>query len=163
MMRIPGFILLLACAAALGPSETFGQTSATLIDKAAEFDGRAVVYSGEVIGEVMPRGDFVWLNVLQGSNAIGVWAPRSMAREIKYAGDYRFRGDLVEVKGIFHVRCSQHGGDLDIHAGALRIIAAGERVNRKIDPEKILAASLWTAIAGLIWTLMRSRERSKKS
>jgi hypothetical protein len=147
----------------LGPDEAAGQTSQVLINNAVELDGKSVVYLGEVIGEVMSRGDFVWLNVLQGSSAIGVWAPRSMAREIKYAGDYQFRGDIVEVKGIFHVRCSQHGGDMDIHAGALRRIAAGQRINRKIDPERILTASLWTAIAGLIWTLMRSRERSKKS
>ena len=60
--------ILLTLMAPLASSES-GQA---LIENAGSFDGKTVTFRGEVIG-VMPRGDFAWVNILDGDYAIGVW------------------------------------------------------------------------------------------
>jgi hypothetical protein len=96
-----------------------------LINNAKLYDGKNVVYAGEVIGDIMIRGNFAWINVNDGKNAIGIWIDQALLKDIAYTGSYRAAGDQVEVTGIFHRACPLHGGDLDIHAQAIRKIASG--------------------------------------
>jgi len=91
-------------------------TSNDLIDKAKEYDGREVVYTGEVIGDILAQGDHTWINVSDGSNAIGIWVEAKDMQGIDTPGRYNMRGDTVRVTGVFHRACAQHGGDFDIHA-----------------------------------------------
>ena len=100
-------------------------SSDELINNAKLFDGKSVVYIGEVIGDVMIRGEYAWVNLLDGKNAIGIWAGKDLVKDIAYTGSYKFKGDVVEVSGIFHRSCLQHGGDLDIHAQSLTKIIPG--------------------------------------
>ncbi|MDP2927900.1 MAG: DNA-binding protein, partial [Candidatus Omnitrophota bacterium] len=48
-------------------------SSSELINNAKEYDGKLIVYSGEVIGDVMLRGEFAWVNINDGQNALGAW------------------------------------------------------------------------------------------
>ena len=50
-------------------------SSTALIDQAAEYDGREVVYQGEAIGEVMRRKNGAWVNINDGEASIGIWMP----------------------------------------------------------------------------------------
>jgi hypothetical protein len=111
-------------------------SSTELINKAKEYDGKSVVYAGEAIGDVMVRGDFVWVNLNDGENAIGVWLDKELAKEIKYTGSYQAKGDRLEVTGVFHRVCIQHGGDMDIHAQNIRKISPGKLVEEKLDTVK---------------------------
>ena len=54
-----------------------------------------IVYAGEVIGDVMVRGDFVWVNINDGENAIGVWLDKELAREIQFTGSYHDQRGLA--------------------------------------------------------------------
>lgn len=105
-------VMLFFCAICYAPP----LSSTELINNAKEYDGKSVVYTGEVIGDVMVRGDFVWVNLNDGENAIGIWLDKETAKEIQFTGSYRAKGDRLEVTGVFHRACIQHGGDLDIHA-----------------------------------------------
>jgi len=111
-------------------------SSTELINKAKEYDGKTVVYVGEAIGDVMVRGDFVWVNLNDGENAIGIWLDKELAKEIKYTGSYQAKGDRLEIAGVFHRSCIQHGGDMDIHAQNLRKISPGELVKEKLHTGK---------------------------
>ena len=101
-------------------------TSAELISRAAQYDGKVVVYEGEIIGDLMLRQDHAWLNINDGSNAIGIWVGKNKVQDIIYTGSYKSKGDLLEITGIFHRACSEHGGDLDIHAQAIKKISVGK-------------------------------------
>jgi hypothetical protein len=68
-------------------------SSTELINNAGEYDGKSVVYVGEAVGDVMVRGDFVWVNVNDGKNAIGVWMSKELAKEIRFTGSYHSKGD----------------------------------------------------------------------
>ena len=111
--------------------------SLELINNAKQYDGKIITYKGEVIGDVMIRGDHAWLHVNDGSIAIGIWAPKTMIQDIGYIGDYHKKGDIVEVSGIFHRSCLEHGGDLDIHASEIKKIASGSLVIQPISRKKV--------------------------
>jgi len=115
-------------------------SSPDLINNAKQYDGKEVDYKGEVIGDVMVRGKFAWINVNDGKNAIGIWLAADLVKEISYTGSYKEKGDIVEVKGKFNRACIEHGGDLDIHAVSLQIIQKGEKVDEVISPHKIRVA-----------------------
>lgn len=100
-------------------------SSNDLVDNASRFDGQVIEYRGEVIGDVMNRGDHAWVNVNDGGKAIGIWTTKKLAGQINTRGDYNNIGDTVRVIGIFHRACSQHGGDLDIHANTFDVVSYG--------------------------------------
>ena len=120
-------ILFLVFSAQL-PAFSQGLSSSELISNAKEYDGKLVAYSGEVIGEVMLRGEFAWVNINDGQNALGAWMSAALAQEIKFTGNYKSRGESLEIVGIFHRACLEHGGDLDIHVQSLRKIGSGRIV-----------------------------------
>jgi len=61
-------IILFLIFGALGQRMAFAQSlsSSELIRNAKEYDGKLIVYSGEVIGDVMLRGEFAWVNINDG-------------------------------------------------------------------------------------------------
>jgi hypothetical protein len=111
--------------------------SLDLLNNAKAHDGKRVVYKGEVIGDIMARGDHVWLHVNDGTIAIGIWIPKNLIQNISYAGDYQIKGDIVEVVGAFHRSCLEHGGDLDIHAQTINIVSPGAIVTSPVNKKKI--------------------------
>jgi hypothetical protein len=133
----------------------FGQavSSADLIAKAKERDGKQVAYSGEVIGDVMKRGDFAWANIHDGANAVGVWLTAEMAAKIQLTGGFKHSGDLVEVTGIFNRACVEHGGDMDIHAQSLSLQIPGMPTPHGCDKDKKDLAIKLLGVLIIIWIL----------
>jgi len=112
-------------------------SSRHLIEHAKFYDGKVVTYSGEAITAVMKRGVYGWVNVSDRDNAVGVWCNASLLGPVKFLGDYKTRGDMLEVVGVFNRACQEHGGDLDIHADTLVVKKAGYAVHEKINIKKI--------------------------
>lgn len=114
------------------PSFAEPVASDKLIENAKVYNNQFVEYQGEAVGDVMDRGSFAWVNLHDGKNAIGVWLKTGQAAVIKYKGEYKFKGDTILIKGIFHRACPQHGGDLDIHADEVIKVADGNPMARPI-------------------------------
>ena len=135
----------------LNTANCYAQTSTSLdlLNNAKQYDGKAVNYKGEVIGDVMIRGEYAWLHVNDGTIAIGIWALKTMIRDIRYAGNYHKKGDIVEVLGTFHRSCLEHGGDLDIHASEIKTITPGSLVIRPISRKKV-----YIGISSLVLVLL---------
>lgn len=115
-----------------------------------EYDGKEISLRGEVVGDVMVRGEFAWLNVHDGYGAIGVFAPLGIVQDISYRGDYTFSGDAIRVRGKFHASCEVHGGDTDIHAQKITILSEGGRIYRSIDENKVKLSIVFPSIALLL-------------
>ncbi len=128
-------------------------TSDELISHAKAYDGKPVTFAGEVIGDIMYRGAYAWVNINDGKSAIGVWIPGELAKKIQFTGSYRSIGDWAEITGVFHRACPEHGGDLDIHAQAIEKISPGRRKEEKFNNEKKNLALLLLGILGLVWIL----------
>ena len=128
-------------------------SSLELINNAKQYDEKSVVYEGEVIGDVMARGDYAWVNVLDGENAIGVWINSSLAKNIKYTGSYKSVGDRIEITGIFNRACVAHGGDLDIHAQGMRVLKTGVQILHQPDTGKRNLVIILCGAIIVLWIL----------
>ena len=138
-------------------------SSTELIEHARDFDGKEVVYQGEVIGEVMNRGDHSWVNLNDADNALGIWMDNNFLGLISFCGNYKARGDWLEVRGIFNRACKMHGGDLDIHAISLKKIREGKVIKHHLVPEKQkLAIILSGALLCLLIGQLLSKKPKKK-
>jgi len=154
---VHGSLFFLALYAVLcTPYPAFAQTisSTELINNAKQRDGKAVVYVGEVIGDIMVRGEYAWLNVHDGNNAIGIWIGKDLTKDILYTGSYKSRGDWLEISGTFQRICPQHGGDLDIHAQSIKKINPGRLTPERLNLSKEKHALVLLVILCLLVILM---------
>lgn len=137
--------------------------STDLIENALTLDGQTIVYTGEVVGDIMKRGDHAWINLSDGSNAMGVWVETAALTGITVAGRYGQTGDTVRVTGTFHRACREHGGDMDIHADTLVRTASGSPVGHSVQWGRLIVAGVFTLADVVILTrvLMRRRRLGK--
>ncbi len=164
--RFKSLIMTLVTGSWLLVTSVFAQqavSSIDLIERARDFDGKEVVYQGEVIGEVMNRGDHSWVNLNDADNALGIWMDNNFLGLISFCGNYKARGDWLEVRGIFNRACKSHGGDLDIHAISLKKIREGKVIKHRLVPEKQkLAIILSGALLCLLIGQLLSKKPKKK-
>ncbi len=139
-----------------------GISSVELVNNASVYDGKIITYEGEVIGDVMQRGEYAWANLSDGKGAIGIWLDKALADSITYTGSYKSKGDLLEVTGTFRRACSQHGGDLDIHAESLRKISGGRQLKERLNPAKLNFVWILTGVLCLVLILRLFRSRQNK-
>jgi hypothetical protein len=130
-------------------------SSSELINNAKQYDGQNITYTGEVIGDVMLRGDFAWVNVNDGQNAMGIWLNQKSAEKIKITGSYSHIGDHIMVTGVFHRNCIEHGGDMDIHAQDIQIISTGRTLSENFDTAKRNVVFILLAIISLAVIFLR--------
>lgn len=133
-------------------------SSNDLIEQPTRWDGQEVTYRGEVVGDVMRRGRWVVLNVNDGTYAMGVWAPVQYAEELSLAGRYGVKGDTVEVRGVYHRACPEHGGDPDLHADRLVVVSPGSLRPEAFHRREAAAAGALLAVA-LLLVLWERRRR----
>jgi len=133
-------------------------TVADLLLSPDNFDNQKVVVVGEVLG-ILYRGEKAWVNIENGEYQIGIWCETRMLENLKVTADYRHRGDIVEVIGIFHKACPEHGGDPDIHAENLAVLERGYEISREIN-WWLMTLSLILLALGLFLTVkLRYREK----
>jgi hypothetical protein len=151
-------------------------TSTTLVENATGWNRRIIGFKGEAIGERMARGGMAWIHlnddaymeksIEAGAGSEGynsgqaIWLSSDLARRIQFFGDYKTQGDLVRITGVFNAACSEHGGDMDIHATDLTVVAIGHPVTHEIKtPRALLAAGLMLSSVLLFWIRRRARNR----
>lgn len=171
-------LLILVCpqvAAAVGPPQV---SSAELVERAAEWDGKMVTFTGEAIGEAMARGDLTWLHlnddaysrstVPEGAALAGynsgqaVLVDTEAARAVHVFGDFGHRGDIVQVTGRFHAADPQYGGDMTIEATTLRVVTPGQSVPRSVSGVRIGWLLISLTAAALSWAALRLRKHGDR-
>lgn len=145
-----------ALAAGGGPRPV---SCAALIDRGRDYDGKEILFEGEAIGEPMRRGDHAWVNVLDGSGALGAWMPAAGLSSLAHYGSYREKGDLVALRGVFHRACPDHGGDMDIHVESIELLARGHAQAHPVRRSELLLAPLSLLAAAGLYAFWRRRER----
>lgn len=108
-----------------------------IIENSKSLDGSIVKFEGEAIGEGMNRGEYTWININDGSNAIGLWIKKEEASKILTYGDYHHKGDILEVEGIVNGSCDEHDGDIDVHVKSILIKEKGYKIDKYIDRSKL--------------------------
>lgn len=121
-----------------------------LVENAELMDGQTVTVSGEAIGEAMERGDHAWVNINDGTNAMGIWIPLDDIQSIKVFGDYKHLGDQLQVTGVFNRACDQHGGDVDVHSDSIAVVAAGYATVESVPALKIIIGLVLVCLASVL-------------
>lgn len=150
-------------------------TSGELVESARAWDGRTVTFTGEAIGEAMRRGTMAWIhlnddaymwrNIEEGAALGGynsghaVWLAAKLAAEIRFFGDFKHEGDVIEVTGVFNAACPEHGGDMDIHAATLRIVRPGHAVGHTVNRSRLVAAALMLFLTAVAFAAQRYARR----
>jgi hypothetical protein len=98
--------------------------------------------------------------VNDGIIAIGIWAPKTMVQDIRYAGNYHKKGDIVEVFGTFHRSCLEHGGDLDIHASEIKKVTPGSLVIQPISRKKAYIGACSFILVLLFYALKKILQKN---
>jgi len=132
-----------------------------LIENAKELDGQEVTVQGEAIGESMNRGDYSWVNINDGSNAMGIWLSISEAEKLTYFGDYKYKGDIVKITGVFYRACKEHGGEADLHSKSIEIVENGYLVKEDIPNAKIIVAVVLLALASFFMIFFIKKIKTK--
>ncbi|MCE1197126.1 DNA-binding protein [bacterium] len=133
-----------------------------LVEKASAYDGARIEVVGEVVGDKLARPDGVWLTVLAGGTAIGVFASAGDVSGISAFGSYASSGDRVRVQGVFHRACPDHGGDLDLHAETVTKLADGRAAPHAFAPARVFWAVALCLSGTTLAALWRLRERRRK-
>jgi hypothetical protein len=122
-----------------------------LVDNSLAMDQETIRIQAETIGEVLERDEYSWINVNDGTNAIGIWLPSNEALKIKNFGSYFMKGDTLEIIGVFNRTCEEHGGEMDIHTQSITVIKSGSEIEHPISILKfsfaiiLLTAALFMA------------------
>lgn len=155
-MVMVGTLLLASSPAYAQTPSPNSPSSGELVESPKQFDGTTVEFKGEVIGEVMVRGEYAWIHInddpyylknveegaeLGGYNSgMAIYLPASLTRGIGHYGDYKHEGDIVTIRGTFNAACAEHGGDMDIHAEELAVDVVGHHVVDVVYPWKLMLA-----------------------
>jgi len=137
-------------------------TITDLIERSKLYDGKIVEIKGEVIGDILDRGKYAWINIYDGSSSIGIWGVKEIFSSIKFKGDYNTKGDYIKVTGIFKRADPKQGGELDIEALSLKVISVGKKIDHPISYHLILITFISSSIAailGLIWLKVNFNKR----
>lgn len=111
-----------------------------LIAEANSFNNIEVVVSGEVIGDILNRGEFSWVNIQQNDSQIGLWVPNALIKAIQFKGDYSHQGDVIEVSGVFMRADPKLAGDMRVKVDQITVIRPGHRIEHAVSREKVETA-----------------------
>lgn len=125
-------------------------TVAELIEHADEFDGREITLEAEVIGDIMERGSYTWINILDETTSIGVWISTNNVNQIGITGRYKQKGDLIKVTGVFHDACLEHDGEADIHCIEIQVLQPGYKIKDSLSLNKLIITASLMIAAGLL-------------
>lgn len=149
-------------------------TSEKLIENADLYDGRTVTYRGEVVGDILGRGEHAWITVnddhyskralkrfaeLKGGNTgIGVYCRSGQLERVRFLGSYRTAGDFIEVTGTFYRANQEFGGDLCIVADRVMILREGHSIDdNRFGAIPFVALALIVLFAWIGFVLLRRR------
>ena len=123
-------------------------------------DGEEVLFEGEAIGDVLRATDGMrWINVLSGGIAVGVVMSAADADRVTHMGRYGEVGTTLAIRGTYRFGCDEHGGDLDVHATEVTIVAPGGLVDQDPGLWKLPVAAALLVVASVEYAWFRTRRR----
>lgn len=154
-------------------------SSGEFVGAPSNFDGDAVTFRGEAVGDPMVRGDGAWIHlnddpysersVPEGSELAGynsglpIWvADSELIDGVEWYGSYRAAGDIVVARGVFNAACIEHGGDIDIHASSLEVVSRGHAFTVETPGWKVALVAALAAVAFGMWRALQWRSARER-
>ncbi len=132
-------------------------------------DGQTVQIQGEVVGDcINDEADpsVCWITLQDNDDLNPVVCSVILSREnaalIDTYGDYDSVGTQLQVRGTYHLSCTEHQGMSDIHATVVNVIDQGYHSEHEVNAVVFLAALIISVIGiGLFLYYSFKSERSR--
>jgi hypothetical protein len=152
-------------------------TSTMVLACPAAFDGVAVSYVGEVVGDLLLRDGGAWVLVNDddyaltvgplpahgrhrgGNRGLTVWLPEEFHAEVTGLGRPNQRGDVLAIDGQVVRSDPADGGGLTLRAAEVEVLAAATAVDEPLDVPQLWFALAMLVLAGGSWIVRRRAER----
>ena len=135
-----------------------------IINNSKQLNRQTILFEGEAVGDIMIRQDgFGWININDGKMAIGIWTNQSELNKIRYLGEYNVKGDTVLITGKLNKACKEHGGDLDIHADKIEVVAEGNKIENIPNQRLLLILRTLLLPTGIILAIVLIENNKKKN
>ena len=139
-------------------------TAAQLIECPDVFDGARVQYRGEVVRAILHRRGRAIVQVnddryglelgplpehrtaVGGNSGMPVVLSGRDAETITHVGDYRHRGDVLDITGTFRAADAFDGGGPTITADTMTIQRTGQVLEHRADPLRMVVAALLAVV-----------------
>ena len=131
----------------------YGISLNDLLSEPKKYDHQKLEVQGETIGFPIKKKNGWFINVDIGGGVIGVFTKE--LPKIERYGQYKEKGDVVRVKGVFYNTCQEHRGETDLHAQSIEIIERGKTMPHPIKKANVIAAILLSFLAILLVFLCR--------
>ncbi|MCF7887251.1 MAG: hypothetical protein K9L71_02425 [Candidatus Omnitrophica bacterium] len=108
----------------------------SLINNPEKYDKKKVLFKAEIIGDPLNTKEGSWFNVQSQSYNMGIFLKDySSIDKITYWGDYKRKGDIVGIEGIFYKNCPV-SNQRAVHLIRLEVIEKGKELKYSISAEK---------------------------
>lgn len=131
-------------------------TSISALQEADSYlNNQTVQVTGEVVGDrIKAEFDpgFCWI-VLQANDdsyaEVPVFLSLGDTEPIDTYGSYGRKGTTLQIRGIFHLSCSDHQGLTDLHADTVTVVEKGSVTEQVLDPHAFLPGGV-LVVVGLV-------------
>lgn len=139
----------------------------TLSQADSYYDGQTVQVVGEVVGDSIRAGmsgrhRWITLSTPGDSATISVYMSNESASKIDTFGGYDTVGTILQVRGTFHLVCTDHEGLSDLHAEAVTVVEPGKS-NPDVFDFGAFAPGIVAVVVGLVllgvFYWLRERQR----
>ncbi len=148
-------------------------TSTAVLACPSAYDGRTIVYVGELVGDLLRRDGGAWVLVnddpyalevgplplhadRRGTNqGLSVWLPEATLDRVSGLGRPGQRGDVVAVTGVVRRVDPAAGGALTLRAESLEVLAPAVRRDDPIEPSQLVLALGLVGVAVVLEVLRR--------
>jgi len=145
------------------------------------FDGRRVVYVGEVIGDILRRDGGAWVQVnddayalergpigphrerLGFNSGLAVWLPDGLHESLGAPGRFGRRGDVILVTGVFRRADPADGGGMALRATEAAVLARSTAVPETLNIPLASTAGLALVVTLVLVPWSRRRGRTERS
>lgn len=131
------------------------------------YDGQTVQIIGEALGDIIKdgvTGTHVWVTLASTSansyDTVIAYMTTAQASVIDTLGTYDKTGTVLQVRGTFHLACSEHEGQSDIHVTNVSVISRGQTTTETFSLGEFKKGIALVILGGLlIGTLAFLRQR----
>lgn len=157
------FLLLIVMLVPSGRLIAITYTPTELINNALKLDKQEIELQGEAVGEIIERDNGkCWINIYDGSSAIGVFIDIAEAKKIGIFGTHKYQGDIVAIKGKLYANDEATGGELDVQGKHLKVLTPGHPILHPVPLWKVIFAVAGVVSTALAFTFWLNYEHRKK-
>ena len=130
------------------------------------YDKQTVQVTGEVVGDRITAGDgrHCWLQLASPSDSstVSVYLTNESADKVDTYGTYGRKGTTLQVRGTFHLVCTEHEGLTDLHADIVTVVEKGKHHEDEFDVNAFVPGAIATALGlALMGVFYYLRERQR--